>query len=205
MKANVWTASFVQPMNVLRHYGRFGLIFFQFQVLLVYLALQKLQNRNEKYKRNLSDVCQSWGNALRFILYTWKHSLEGTVTWKRPKKQQNWRYLNYWQSYWVEKGTKMTGKDHRMSIFKFPGRPCGFKVAKDKKHRKFGRFLQFLALFERFLASSSSETTWLTWKLRNSDSLSPSGHFDTLYNPVPLSIVNWIKNWVHLPQWWKSW
>ena len=52
------------------HYGRFGLIFFQFQVLLVYLALQKLQNRNEKYKRNLSDVCQSWGNALRFILYT---------------------------------------------------------------------------------------------------------------------------------------
>ena len=88
-----------------QHYGRFGLIFFQFQVLLVYLALQKLQNRNEKYKRNLSDVCQSWGNALRFILYTWKHSLEGTVTWKRPKKQQNWRYLNYWQSYRVEKGT----------------------------------------------------------------------------------------------------
>ena len=63
--------SFNKNINkAMNHYGRFGLIFFQFQVLLVYLALQKLQNRNEKYKRNLSDVCQSWGNALRFILYT---------------------------------------------------------------------------------------------------------------------------------------
>ena len=146
-------------------------------------------------------MCQSWGSSLPFVLYFWKHSLEGTMTWIQPTKQQNWRYLNYWQSYWAENGTKMTGRDHKMSIFKFPGRPCGFKVAKDKKHRKFGRFLQFLALFERFLASSSSETTWLTWKLRNSDFLSPSGHFDTLYNPVPLPIVNWIKNWVRLPQW----
>ena len=125
---------------------------------------------------------------------------EGAFAMKNQNKWLKQIYLNYWQSYWAEKGTKMTGREHRISIFKFPGRPFGFKGAKDKKHQKFGEFLQFLALFERFLASSSSETTWLTWKLRNSDSLSPSGHFDTHYNPVPLPIVNWIKNWVRRPQ-----
>ena len=127
-------------------------------------------------------------------------SPEGLFAMKNQNKWIKHIYLNYWQSYWAEKGTKMTGRDHKISIFKFPGRPCGFKVAKDKKHRKFGRFLQFLALFERFLASSSSETTWSTWKLKNSDSLSPSSHFDTLYNPVPLPIVNCNKNSVCLPQ-----
>ena len=137
---------------------------------------------------------------MRIILETVTVSPEGAFAMKNQNKCLKHIYLNYWQSYWAEKGTKMTGRDHRISISKFPGRPCGLKVAKDKKHRKFGRFLQFLALFERFLASSSSETTWSTWKLRNSDSLSPSGHFDTLYNPVPLPIVNWIKNWVRLPQ-----
>ena len=36
----------------------------------------------------------------------------------------------------------MTRKGHRISISKFPGQPCGFKVAKDKKHRKNGQFLE---------------------------------------------------------------
>ena len=125
---------------------------------------------------------------------------ESTFAMKNQNKCLKHIYLNYWQSYWAEKGTKMTGRDHRISIFKFPGRPCGFKVARDKKHRKSGQFLQFLALFERFLASSSSETTWSTWRLKNSYSLSPSSHFGTLYNPVPLPIVNWNKNQFFLPQ-----
>ena len=127
-------------------------------------------------------------------------SSEVAFAMKNQNKCLKHIYLNYWQSYWAEKGTKMTGRDHKISILKFLGQQCGLKVAKDKKHRKFGRFLHFLALFERFLASSSSETTWSTWKLRNSDSLSPSSHFDTLYNPVPLPIVNWIKNQFCLPQ-----
>ena len=55
---------------------------------------------------------------------------------KMAKKQQNQGCLNYWQRYWAEKGTKMTGRDHKILISKFPGRPCGFKVAKDKKHQK---------------------------------------------------------------------
>ena len=137
---------------------------------------------------------------MRIILETITVSPEGAFAMKNQNKHLKHIYLNYWQSYWAEKGTKMTRKGHKISNSKFPGQPCGFKVAKDKKHQKFGRFLQFLALFERFLASSSSETTWSTWRLRNSYSLSPSGHFGTLYNPVPLSIVNWIKNWVRLPQ-----
>ena len=87
---------------------------------------------------------------------------EGAFAMKNQNKCLKHIHLNYWQSYWAVKGIKMTGRDHKISIFKFPGRPCGFKVAKDKKHQKFGRFLQFLALFERFLASSSSETTWST-------------------------------------------
>ena len=134
------------------------------------------------------------------ILETVTVSPEGAFAIKNQNKCFKRIYLYYWQSYRAEKGTKLIGRGHKISIFKFPGRPCGFKVAKDKKHQKFGRFLQFLALFERFLASSSSETMWSTWKLGNSDSLSPSGHFDTLYNPVPLPIVNWIKDWVRLPQ-----
>ena len=69
-------------------------------------------------------------------------SPEGAFAMKNQNKCLKHIYLNYWQSYWAEKGTKMTGRDHRISISKFPGRPYGFKVAKDKKHRKFGRFLE---------------------------------------------------------------
>ena len=69
-------------------------------------------------------------------------SSEGAFAMKNQNKCLKHIYLNYWQSYWAEKGTKMTGRGHRISISKFPGQPCGFKVAKDKKHRKFGRFLE---------------------------------------------------------------
>ena len=67
---------------------------------------------------------------------------EGAFAMKNQNKCLKHIYLNYWQSYWAEKGTKMTRRGHKISISKFPGQPCGFKVAKDKKHRKFGRFLE---------------------------------------------------------------
>ena len=80
--------------------------------------------------------------TMGIILETVTVSPEGAFAMKNQNKCLKHIYLNYWQSYWAEKGTKMTGRGHRISIFKFPGRPCGFKVAKDKKHRKFGRFLE---------------------------------------------------------------
>ena len=39
-------------------------------------------------------------------------------------------------------GWKGYQNDRKGPISKFPGQPCGFKVAKDKKHRKFGQFLE---------------------------------------------------------------
>ena len=80
--------------------------------------------------------------TMGIILETVTVSPEGAFAMKNQNKCLKHIYLNYWQSYWAEKGTKMTGRGHRISISKFPGRPCGFKVAKDKKHRKFGRFLE---------------------------------------------------------------
>ena len=79
---------------------------------------------------------------MRIILETVTVSPEGAFAMKNQNKCLKHIYLNYWQSYWAEKGTEMTGWGHRISISKFPGQPCGFKVAKDKKHRKFGRFLE---------------------------------------------------------------
>ena len=80
--------------------------------------------------------------TMGIILETVTVSPEGAFAMKNQNKCLKHIYLNYWQSYWAEKGTKMTGRGHRISISKFPGQPCGFKVAKDKKHRKFGRFLE---------------------------------------------------------------
>ena len=120
-----------------------------------------------------------------------------------PKQPKNWqiqRYLHYWRSPQDKLGTKMTGRNYRNLIFMFPGRPCGFRAARNKKQRKFCHFWHFLALFERFLASSSSETTWSTWKPKNWYSVCSSWRFDTLFSPVPLPIVNWKKNLFCLPQ-----
>ena len=80
--------------------------------------------------------------TMGIILETVTVSPEGAFAMKNQNKCLKHIYLNYWQSYWAEKGTKMTGRGHKISISKFPGQPCGFKVAKDKKHRKFGRFLE---------------------------------------------------------------
>merc|ERR1712083_690589 len=69
-------------------------------------------------------------------------SSEGAFAMKNQNKCLKHIYLNYWQSYWAEKGTKMTRRVNRISISKFPGQPCGFEVAKDKKHQKFDQFLE---------------------------------------------------------------
>ena len=136
-------------------------------------------------------MCQSWGSALPFILYFWKHSLEGTVTWIQPTKQQNWRYLNYWQSYWAEKGTKMSRLIPSNWFLTFFVRHCCFRAPRNKKLRKFGCFFQFWALFTIFLASSTSVSMWSRWKPKNSSSLAYPRNFDTLFNPVASSIADW--------------
>ena len=143
-------------------------------------------------------------NQLDFPLRCEKSAPGGSVSPKQLKNGQIQRYLHYWRSPQDKVGTRMTGRNYRNLILMIPGQPCGFRAARNKKHPKFCHFWHFLALFERFLASSSSETTWSTWRLRNSYSLSPSGHFGTLYNPVPLSIVNWNKNQFCLLQCWGA-
>ena len=119
---------------------------------------------------------------------------------KQLKNGQIQRYLHYWRSSRDKLGTKMTGRNHRNLILWFAGQPWGFRAARNKKHRKFGHFWHFLAVFERFSASSSSETKWLTWKPRKWYSVCSSRNFDTLFSPVPLPIVNWNKNQFCLPQ-----
>ena len=124
----------------------------------------------------------------------------GSVSPKQLKNGQIQRYLHYWRSPQDKLGTRMTGRNYRNLIFMIPGQPCGFRAARNKKHPKFCHFWHFLALFERFLASSSSETTWSTWKPKNWYSVCSSRRFDTLFSPVPLPIVNWNKNQFCLPQ-----
>ena len=73
----------------------------------------------------------------------------------------------------------------------FLARPCCFRALRNKKYRKFRCFLWFSALFTIFLASSTSVSTWSRWKPKNSSSLAYPGNFDTLFNPVALSIADW--------------
>ena len=55
---------------------------------------------------------------MRIILETVTVSPEGAFAMKNQNKCLKHIYLNYWQSYWAEKGTKMTGR----------GQFLGFKV-----------------------------------------------------------------------------
>ena len=48
-------------------------------------------------------------------------------------------------------GTKMTGRNHKNMIFRFPDQPHGFRAARNKKHHTFGLFWQFLAQLRGFL------------------------------------------------------
>ena len=117
---------------------------------------------------------QSWGSTLTFIPYFWKYSLEGTVTWIQPKEQQNWRYLNYWQSYWAEKGTKMSGLIPSNWFLTFLARPCCFRALRNKKHRKFRCFLRFLAIFLIFLFLGALKQHGCTRNIKNqSEGISP--------------------------------
>ena len=143
-------------------------------------------------------------NQLTFPLRFEKSPPGGSLSPKQLKNGQIQRYLHYWRSSWDKLGTKMTRRNHKNLILWFPGQPCGFRAARNKKHRKFGHFWHFLAVFERFLASSSSETTWSTWKPRKWYSVCSSRHFDTLFSPVPLSIVKWNINQFCLLQWFSA-
>ena len=118
-----------------------------------------------------------------------------------PKNRQNKGYLHYWQSYWVKKGAKMSGRNPFNWFFRFPARPCGFRASRNKKWSKFRLFPCFLALFERFFDSNTPVTTWSRMGPRNSIRGAHSRNFGTLYNPVALSIVIWIKSKLLLPQW----
>ena len=113
-------------------------------------------------------------------------------------------YFHYWQSYRVEKGAKMSGRNPFNWFFRFPARPCGFRASRNKKWSKFRLFLRFLALFERFFDSNTPVTTWLRMGPRNSIRGAHSQNFGTLYNPVALSIVIWIKSKLLLPQCYRT-
>ena len=65
-------------------------------------------------------------------------SSEGAFAMKNQNKCLKHIYLNYWQSYWAEKGTKMTGRGQFLS---FQVNHVVLKWLKTK-HRKFGRFLE---------------------------------------------------------------
>ena len=137
---------------------------------------------------------------MTFPLRCEKSPQGGSSSPKQLKNGRIQRYLHYWRISWNKLGTKMTRRNQRNLILLFPGWPCGFRAARNKKHHKFGHFWHFLAVFERFLASSSSETKWSTWKPRKWYSVCSSWNFDTLFSPEPSSIVNWNKNQFCLPQ-----
>ena len=88
----------------------------------------------------------------------------------------------------------MSGRNPFNWFFRFPARPCGFRASRNKKWSKFRLFLRFLALFERFFDSNTPVTTWSRMGPRNSIRGAHSRNFGTLYNPVALSIVIWIKS-----------
>ena len=146
------------------HYGRFPLDFFP---NWGYCVLKRHQNCHEKLFTVLSKVCQYLRNQLTFRLSCEKSPPGGSLSPKQLKNGQIQRYLHYWRSPRDKLGTKMIRRNYRNLIFVFPGRPCGFRAARNKKQRKFCHFWLFLAFFERSLASSSSETTWSTWKPKN--------------------------------------
>ena len=100
--------------------------------------------------------------TMGIILETVTVSPEGAFAMKNQNKCLKHIYLNYWQSYWAEKGTKMTGREHRISISRFPGRPRGFRAAKSQKPFKKSQELQKSAKFSIFFVSSPFKTTWLT-------------------------------------------
>ena len=77
-------------------------------------------------------------------------SSEVAFAMKNQNKCLKHIYLNYWQSYWAEKGTKMTGRGHRISISKFPGQPCGFKVAKEKNIENLADFWKPTLMLELY-------------------------------------------------------
>ena len=53
---------------------------------------------------------------MRIILETVTVSPEGAFAMKNQNKCLKHIYLNYWQSYWAEKGTKMTGRGQFLSF-----------------------------------------------------------------------------------------
>ena len=54
--------------------------------------------------------------TMGIILETVTVSPEGAFAMKNQNKCLKHIYLNYWQSYWAEKGTKMTGRGQFLSF-----------------------------------------------------------------------------------------
>ena len=69
------------------------------------------------------------------------------------------------------KGTKMTGLDHRMIIFRFPVQPRGFRGARSEKPLKKSQNLSKMTKFSMFFVSSCFKTTWSTLKPINQHSV----------------------------------
>ena len=103
-------------------------------------------------------------------------------------KLQDWKgYQNVWS------------KPENLNFW-FPAQPHGYRGARVQKHSKKSRKSSKTPKFTMFFVSSSSVPTWSRWKPKNSSSLAHSGHFDTLCNPVGLSIVDWNNYIDHLTQ-----
>ena len=140
-------------------------------------------------RNNLFNSSQSWRHLLCFVLSNRKSPPEGTVNQLWPKNRQNYQILHYWRSPRDSKGTKMSGRNHTIRIFKFLVQPRGFRVARGQKPRKFRLFWWLLALFGRNSACSSSKTMWLHQKPKNSNCVVFFRHFGTLAVPGAASIV----------------
>ena len=75
--------------------------------------------------------------------------------------------IHYWQRYRAEKGINTSGRTHRITIFRFPGRPRGFRAARCQKPLKKSQEVPKMTKFRMFFVSSSPKTTWLTWNHKN--------------------------------------
>ena len=109
------------------------------------------------------------------------------------------QYLHYWRSTRDSKGTKMSGRNHTIRIFRFLVQPHGFRAATGRIPSKKSQKSPKKPKFSRFLDSSYFKTTWLHQKLKNLNCVVSSQHFGTLAVPGAASIV---ENLVILSVFW---
>ena len=113
--------------------------------------------------------------------------------------------IHYWQRYRTEKDIKTSGRTHRITIFRFPGQPHGFRAARCQKPLKNSQEVPKMTKFRILFVSSSPKTTWSTWK---QVSVVPAGHSGTQFVLGAASIVEISLNlslfqlfWAHRAPW----